>query len=271
MNSFLPMKVTIERIVMETNSPGLHVNTYTLRVQTKGSFSFVPGQFVEISLPGEGEAPFGVASVLNDGMFDVTIKRAGRLTAALHTLSEGDSVFLRGPFGRGFPLEELHGKSLLFVAGGLGLAPLRPLLQYVIENRNSFDNVSMLVAAKAPDELLYTYEYELYRQNARLMLTVDKAAPGWTGSCGFAHEVLEKMELDETARVLVCGPPPMISAVKTVLLARKIPPEHAYTSLEMRMSCGVGKCGHCNIGHQYVCVDGPVFRFDALQKLPGEF
>jgi NAD(P)H-flavin reductase len=233
---------------------------------------FLPGQFVELSIPGVGEAPFGFASSpLEKGYVDLTIKRTGVLTDAIHALLGGDALWIRGPFGTPFPLAEIQGHDVLFVAGGIGLAPLRPLIYYVAEKRADFGAVTMLLAARSSTDLIYREECATWHF-ADVTLTIDREEPDWTGSVGFPHTLVDALAFDRKKTVAVlCGPPIMIKAVAGKLQAAGMPPARILTTLEMRMTCGIGKCGKCNIGHQYVCVDGPVFSLEQLAAMPDEY
>ncbi len=274
MNLYLPRKMRILAITQETQNPHLDIKTY--RLQPFGEPpAFLPGQFMELGLPGAGEAPFGFSSAAyGDGSFDVTVKRTGSFTEVLHALDAGDSVWLRGPFGNHFPLQEMQNAPLLFVAGGLGLAPLRPLLQNVLAARQNFGPIEMLLAARTVGDHIFAYDYDLWQNTPglRLSLTIDKPLPGWPGKSGLPHRLLGEGPPHATdTRALVCGPPVMIKAVAEALLQKGLAPQNIYTTLEMRMSCGLGKCGRCNIGRRYVCVDGPVFRLDELADMPDEY
>ncbi|MCL2662939.1 MAG: FAD/NAD(P)-binding protein [Oscillospiraceae bacterium] len=276
-NPYLPMKAKIERIIQETSSPDLDVKTFKMKLLGDESLSFLPGQFIEFSIPGFGECPFGFASMLqDDGCFDITIKRTGKVTNRIHALDEGANVWIRGPFGNTFPLEKMEGSDLFYVAGGIGLAPLRPFIQYVLspENRKKYGKVNMLLAARSSTDHCFTYDYDTWRTigDTTIQQTIDRDEPDWTGLVGFPHNLIKDMAIDlSNCYAVLCGPPIMIKAVQETLTDMGMPLDRLYTTLEMRMTCGVGKCAKCNIGHQYICVDGPVFSMAELSAMPNEY
>lgn len=272
---YMPIKAKIIDIYQETASTDLDIKTFTLKLD--GTLDYMPGQFVELSIPGRGEAPFGFASSpLIKETLQLTIKRTGSLTDAFHRLSVGDSVFLRGPFGNSFPVDKMEGYNLFFVAGGLGLAPLRPMIAYVFEssNRSKYGKVNMLFAARTSKDHIFKYDFDSWASmpNAELALAIDRAEEGWNNLVGFPHLLVKDIpfDIDKTFAIL-CGPPIMIKFLVETFVNLGMPKEHIYTSLEMRMTCGVGKCGKCNVGHQYVCVDGPVFSMAELAHMPSEY
>lgn len=276
-NPYLPVRAEILSIKVETKSPDLDIKTFKLKLAGGKALDFMPGQFLELTVDGTGEAPFGFASSpLDKDFVEVTIKRTGRVTDALHRLSPGDSVWVRGPFGNTFPIKAMEGRNLTYIAGGVGLAPLRPLIKYVYhpDNRGRFGKVDMLIAARTPGDFVYRDEYEQWSamKDSKVSLTIDRPVDGWTGMVGFPHDLIGGMDLafDSTTFVL-CGPPMMIKAVADKLQAKGCPKDRLVTTMEMRMTCGVGKCGKCNIGHRYVCVDGPVFTLAELGEMPTEY
>jgi len=276
-NPYLPMKARIEKIIQETTSPDLDVKTFRVRFVNNEVFDYLPGQFVEFSIPGAGECPFGFASMLHDdGSFEITIKRTGKVTNKIHALDEGSFVWIRGPFGNTFPLELMEGSNLLFVAGGIGLAPLRPFIQYVLDenNRAKYDKVDMLLAARSSADHCFTYDYDFWRSSRDTIVsqTIDRDEPGWNGLVGFPHILLKEMPLNlDNMFAILCGPPIMIKAVQSTLIEMGLPLDRLYTTLEMRMTCGVGKCAKCNVGRHYICIDGPVFCMAELSVMPTEY
>ncbi|MDR2570026.1 MAG: FAD/NAD(P)-binding protein [Oscillospiraceae bacterium] len=276
-NPYLPIKAVIEKIIQETSSPDLDVKTFKIRLLGDAPFEFMPGQFVEFSVPGMGECPFGFASMLqDDGSFDITIKRTGKVTNRIHALDEGSHVWIRGPFGNTFPMELMEKSDILIVAGGIGLAPLRPFIQYVLgdQRREKYGKVDMLLAARSSGDHCFTYDHEIWRSSREttIEMTIDKDEPGWNGLVGFPHNLIKDKTLNmENLYAILCGPPIMIKAVQGALTEMGLPLERLYTTLEMRMTCGVGKCAKCNIGHQYICVDGPVYSMAELSKMPDEY
>jgi NAD(P)H-flavin reductase len=275
-NPYLPLKAEITDIIQETKSD-LDVKTYRLKFAGGYEMDFMPGQFVELSIPGAGEAPFGFASnpLVKDSI-EISIKRTGSLTDVIHRMKTGDHFWIRGPFGNTFPIEKIEGHDVLFVAGGIGLAPLRPLITYMFDEskRDKFGDIKMLLAARSSSDFIYYYEYPEWRKikDTEIVLTIDNPEPDWTEQVGFPHNLVAELEFDmgKTSAVL-CGPPIMIKFVSQKLIEMGLPKDRILTTLEMRMTCGVGKCGKCNIGHQYVCVDGPVFSLAEIDEMPNEY
>ena len=276
-NAYLPIKARIIEIIQETFSDDLDIKTFRIKLEDDLVMDFLPGQFVEFSIPGVGECPFGFASSpLEKNYFDITIKRTGKVTDRIHSLDVGANVWIRGPFGNTFPLELMENHSLLFVAGGLGLAPLRPFIQYVLDprNRHKYDKVDMLLAARTAKDHCFAYDYPHWRgvEKTTVSQTIDRDESGWDGLVGFPHNLVKEMVLDfSNLYAIVCGPPIMIKVVQQSLTVMGLPLDRLYTTLEMRMTCGVGKCGKCNIGNQYVCTDGPVFSMEELSRMPDEY
>lgn len=232
-----------------------------------------PGQFVEVSVFGIGEAPISVSSspTRPGGSFELCIRNAGSVTAALHRMEPGSVVGIRGPFGRGFPLDELMGMDLLFVAGGLGLVPLRSMINYAVDRRGEFGSVTIIHGARTPADILFADELERWAgvDGFAVHRIVDLADGAWTGSVGVITKLVEQVELNP-ARVaaLVVGPPVMFRFVLKSILSKGVFESRVYLSLERRMKCGVGKCGHCQVDDVYVCRKGPVFPYTRLRKLP---
>ena len=275
-NPYLPSKAEILEIIQETGSD-LDVKTYKLKLSGNDRMEFMPGQFVEFSVPGIGEAPFGFASnPLRNDTIDISIKRTGMLTDTIHALSEGDTVFVRGPFGNTFPVELFEGNDILYIAGGLGLAPLRPLITYIFDekNRGKYGKIRMLIAARSSSDFIFFREYNEWRKmkDTEVTLTIDKEEENWDECVGFPHDLVVGMSFDmKKTYAVLCGPPIMIKFVSQKLTDMGMAPERIYTTLEMRMTCGVGNCGKCNIGRKYICVDGPVFSLAELGEMPSEY
>ena len=276
-NPYLPSKAEIVSIVQETTSAELDVKTYKFRFVNGGVMEFMPGQFVELSIPGVGEAPFGFASnPLVKDYIEISIKRTGSLTDEIHKLKEGDFAWIRGPYGNTFPTEKIEGNDILYIAGGLGLAPLRPLITYVFDesNRGKFGKVQMLLAARTSRDFIFFNEYAEWRKmkDTEITLTIDNPEDDWPEKVGFPHNLVADMEFNIPKTIAVlCGPPIMIKFVSQTLMEMGFPQDRILTTLEMRMTCGIGKCGKCNIGHKYVCIDGPVFSLAELDEMPGEY
>ena len=226
----------------------------------------MPGQFVEVSVPGFGEAPISVSSAPNGGnAFELVVRKAGNVTGALHRLEAGAKVGIRGPFGTHFPVDGvMQGRDVLFICGGIGLVPVRSAIQYVLAHRDDYGAVTILVGTKTPAERLFADEMAQWaaRDDTTVLETVDKGDDSWTGSEGVITTLMPGLEMEPANTVVVvCGPPVMYKFVLFELDKVAVTPENVYVSLERRMKCGVGKCGHCQINGFYVCQDGPVFRF----------
>jgi NAD(P)H-flavin reductase len=247
------------------------VCTYELAFEddvTRRSFAFQPGQFNMLYLPGIGEAAISISSdpSRTDSLLH-TVRAVGSVTRALTRLHVGDQILLRGPFGSCWPLETVGGHDLVIAAGGLGLAPLRPVLYEVARRRDRYRRVTLLYGARTPSDLLYTGEYEAWRSaGLDVRTTVDLGDERWTGRIGVVTTLLDGLDLDVAeTRLFTCGPEIMMRFVIYAALARKVNQEHLFLSLERNMNCAVGLCGHCQFGPRFVCKDGPVFRYDVLE------
>ncbi len=253
-------------------------NLYHIQIidpEERRRFSFSPGQFLMLEVPGIGEAPFSISSSPSrHGNVEFCIRKAGNLTNFLAKINRGTHVGLRGPFGTSFPMEEMHGQNILLIAGGLGLAPLRTSISYVQENRSRFNNVDIIYGTKDPSQLLFTYEYDMWRKDdIRLNIIIEKAVPSWKGPVGLITKILEELfsEKDDSfyknAYAIVCGPPVMFKFVCNMLTEAGIPMQKMFVSLERRMHCGMGKCCRCNVGSTYTCLKGPVFDYWTVMNL----
>jgi sulfhydrogenase subunit gamma (sulfur reductase) len=228
-------------------------------------FTFLPGQFVMIEVPGYGEVPITVcSSTSNKGFIEVCVRKVGTVTNVLHRAGRGAKVGIRGPFGTHFPLERMKGNSILLIAGGLGLAPLRAPIFYVTENRSEFKDVHILYGTKSPDQELFDYQYESWRRidGVDIRIIVEKPDEKWKGPVGLITQLLDDVTVDPNETyAIVCGPPVMFKFVCQRLNQMGIPMDRMYVSLERRMHCGMGKCCRCNVGSTYTCTDGPVFDY----------
>ena len=235
---------------------------------------YIPGQFVMMSIPGEGEAPFCISSTPSrPGMLEFCIRNMGTLTSTLFSIKENQTVGIRGPYGNGFPIDKMEGKDILIVAGGMGSAPLRSLLLYVLDNRDRFGRLIYLHGAKNEGEMLFKEEFIQLKQreDVEMLMSVDKDEAGtWPYKVGLVTTLFKDLgKIDATnTYAAVCGPPVMYKFVIADLKARKVPDDHIILSLERRMKCGVGKCGHCQINQIYVCKDGPVFNYSKIRGVP---
>ena len=228
-------------------------------------FTFLPGQFVMVEVPGYGEVPISISgSASNRGFLELCIRRAGMVTSVLHRAKTGSRVGLRGPFGTSFPVAMMRDHHVLLIAGGLGLAPLRSAILHVTENRSDFRNVHILYGTKTPDQLLFDYQYEQWRRvdGVNLSIIVEEGGDGWTGEVGLVTKLLDRIPIEpDRTYAIVCGPPVMFKFVCNKLGELGIPMRRMFVSLERRMHCGMGKCCRCNIGSTFTCKDGPVFDY----------
>lgn len=234
-------------------------------------FSFLPGQFVMVEVPGFGEVPISISgSNSQKGFIELCIREAGQVTTMLHRARPGARVGIRGPFGSYFPMEKMKGHSILLIAGGLGLAPLRAPITYVTENRSDFHHVHILYGTTDPTQLLFDYQYEQWRRidGVNLSIIVDNPDASWKGPVGRVTTLLENISvpMDDTYAI-VCGPPVMFKFVCNMLSGMGMPMDRMFVSLERRMHCGMGKCCRCNVGSTYVCMEGPVFDFWTVMNL----
>jgi sulfhydrogenase subunit gamma (sulfur reductase) len=231
----------------------------------RDAFRFAAGQFVEVSIFGVGEAPISISSAPSKGGFiELCVRNAGDVTRALHQKQCGDIVGLRGPFGRGFPFEVMKGHDVLLVAGGLGIAPLKSLINHIHDERHDFGRVTILLGAKNPSEILFRKQFDMWkhREDFDLIMTVDQPDDSWDGEVGLVTKLFGQLDIDpDNTFGAICGPPVMYRYVIDEMRQKKMNVDHIYVSFERRMKCGIGKCGHCGVGHQYACIDGPVFNY----------
>jgi len=271
-NPYLPLMARIVRIdkMAENN------HLFTLRFvddRLARSFRHSPGQFLMLSIPGAGEAPISIASSPSrPEALDLCVRRIGRVTDALYRLRTNDVVGVRGPYGNGYPIQEMTGNHLLIVAGGLGMAPLRSLLWYALDHRDRFETVTLMYGAKRPADILFRDELEglVDRTDVQCLLTVDAdASGGWSGRIGLLPTLFDHVRLDPLRTyAAICGPPVVYKFVLRKLLQLGFPKNRILMSLERRMKCGIGKCGHCSIGYRYTCLHGPIFTYWDALNLP---
>lgn len=237
------------------------------------SFTYRPGQFIMLSVVGTGEAPFSISSSpTRPGIIELCVRRIGHVTNALFRLPSSTRVGIRGPYGNGFPVEKLEGNHLLLIAGGLGMAPLRSLLWYALDNRSKFKDVTLMYGGRSPDEMLFKYELLnlIDRADMNCLLTVDRDTSGrWKTGIGPVTELFDDIDFDPTQTyAAICGPDVMFKFVLKKLLGQNFSKDRILMSLERNMQCGVGKCGHCMIGYKYTCLDGPIFTYWDAINLP---
>ena len=234
---------------------------------------YVPGQFVEVSMPGLGEAPISISSspTQADG-FELVVRNVGNVTRAIHKLKPGDKLGVRGPYGNGnYPTEEVTGRHLVFICGGIGLVPQRSFINYVLDNRDDYCDVAILLGTKDYTQRFFTSELERWSKNddINFLETIDEAHCQWDGNVGVVTTLISEIKSDFSSSVFfICGPPIMYKFVLMTLAEKQVPDENIYVNLERKMKCGVGKCGHCQINDKYVCMDGPVFRYCDLDSIP---
>ncbi len=274
-NPYIPYPVIIEDIITENDDRDL--KTFKLAFDRKeDEFSYAPGQFAEVSIFGKGESPFGIASSPTEkGSLLFTVKRTGTVTEELHNSEKGRKIGVRGPLGNSFPWKRMEGKNIVIVSGGFAFTTLRSAITYMLDNREKFGKITAVYGARDPGELLYKELLKEWQEHSSidLTLTVDREIESdWSGKVGLVPNVLKEVgPAAENALALVCGPPIMIRFTTPVLLELGFEKEDIILSLENRMKCGIGKCGRCNIGSRYVCVDGPVFTYAELESLPPEY
>lgn len=265
-NPYQPIEAIVEEIIQETPN----IKTFVLK--PKEVIEFKTGQFVELTFPGVGEAPFTPSSNPNiKERMELTIMKVGRITNFLHTISKGTILGIRGPYGNGYPLGEFEGKEILIVGGGVGLAPLRSLILTLFSKIENFKKILLCYGARTPMDILYKNEITqwLKKKKIDVRITVDVGDKTWKGNVGLVTSILKDLSLDLDKSVsCVCGPPVMMKFTTLKLLDLGFKPHQIYLSMEKNMSCGLGKCGHCRLGRYYVCKDGPVFCYEKIRDIP---
>ncbi len=277
-NPYIPMLTTVKDIISENKVNDIKTLDLIFKNEEdyKG-FQHIPGQFAEISLIGKGECPIGIASSpTEEGSIKFTIKKMGTVTSGFHNCEVGDTVGIRGPCGNGWPMEEMKGKNIVVIGGGFAFSTLRSLVIYILDdkNRKDYNDITVVYGNRDSGEVLYQQDLEVWkkREDINVILTIDREEEGWTEKVGFVAPVVKEVAPSpDNAIAVVCGPPIMIKTTISVLEELKFKDEQILNSLEMRMKCGIGKCGRCNIGNKYVCVDGPVFSLAELKKMPSEY
>ena len=262
-NPYRPIETEVLEVITETPT------IMTVKLKPKEEITFETGQFIELTIPGVGEAPFTPSSrpSMKD-MMEVTVMKVGKVTEKIHQLKKGDAIGLRGPFGKGYPLDEFKGKEILVVGGGCGFAPLRSLMYTLFDRSSDFKKLFFRGGCKTPKELLYKDETKEWakREDLDLKLTVDVDDSRCKGNVGLVTTILDDMDMDcKNGIAIVCGPPIMMKFSTLKLIDLGFKDENIYLSMEKNMSCGIGKCGHCRIGIYYACKDGPVFSYDKIK------
>lgn len=268
-NPYIPQPAKLLEAVEETPT------IKTLVVEPAEAVAFRAGQFVQLTLPGVGEAPFTPSSSPSEPeRVAITILRTGAVTNRLHTCTPGQMLGLRGPFGKGYPVEKLEGKEVLVVGGGVGLAPLRALILALLDNLDPIKRMSIKYGARCMEELLYTDQHANWTADAKvdMAVTIDNPQEGWTGPTGVVTTLLKGLDIDKSnCYTFVCGPSVMLKFTTLALIEEGIKPEQIYLSMNRRMSCGMGLCGRCNIGQYYLCKDGPDMNYALVKDAPNLF
>jgi 2-polyprenylphenol hydroxylase and related flavodoxin oxidoreductases len=272
-NPYLPHLATVVEVITETPN----IKTFRLVLKDEKlmeSFHFEPGQVGQLSMFGSGESTFVINSPpTRKEYLQFSVMRAGKNTTALHSLVAGDTVGVRAPLGNHFPYDAMKGKDLVFIGGGIGMAPLRTLMLFMLDNRKDYGKISLLYGARSPADMAFSYELPewIERDDLDCVLTIDREAEGWEHRVGLIPNVLLEMApAPKNCIALTCGPPIMIKFTLQALEKLGFAPAQIYTTLERRMKCGIGICGRCNIGDKYVCIDGPVFSLEQLKAIPNE-
>lgn len=261
-----PLKAIITDVKKETGD----VRTYSL-LPENFYYRAKPGQFNMVGFPGVGEAPISLSSVVSEGKFQHTIRAVGRVTRFMERFGKGDEIHFRGPYGSYWPLEDARGEDVLIVAGGVGIAPLRPVIQEILNMRNSFGKVTLIYGSRTPDNILFMSEIEMWGKEIEVFLTVDEIPPKmrWNYDIGLVTQLIDKSAVDPLKTfAFICGPEIMMLFVSKGLFLRGFLPSRVYVSLERRMRCGIAQCGHCQHGSKFVCKDGPVFLYKDISRLP---
>lgn len=258
-NEYKPQKSKILEVFPQTDID------FTFKIET--DMKPILGQFLQLSIPKVGEAPISISD-FDDKSLEITIRKVGRVTDELYELKAGDHLFIRGPYGNGFPLEKYLGKDIIIAAGGTGLAPVKGIINRYYRNPDKINSLNIILGFKTPKDILFKPEIKKWSKKFNVILTVDKGDETWQGSEGLITEFIRDIPVEDPANtiVLVVGPPPMMKFSCREFL-KQIPEESIWVSFERKMSCGIGKCGHCKINETYVCLEGPVFNYTKSKEL----
>ena len=277
-NPYIPKITTIKSIISENDVND--IKTFELvfdKSEDYKNFKYIPGQFSELSIFGKGECPIGIASSPTEkDSIKFTIKKMGTVTTAFHNMEVGEKIGIRGPLGNGWPIEQMKGKNIIIIGGGFAFSTLRSLTEFILDekHRDDYEDLLVIYGNRNPGEVLYKNDIKCWqkRDDIEVILTIDNEAEGWDYKVGYVAPVVKEVgPSPENALVAVCGPPIMIKTTIDVLEELNFKGVQILNSLEMRMKCGIGKCGRCNVGDKYVCIDGPVFSLAELRKLPDEY
>jgi sulfhydrogenase subunit gamma (sulfur reductase) len=260
----VPRPAVIKHIINESRD----VKSFVIEMQEGRVMHAVPGQFVEVSVQGMGEATFAVSRLIQKKkQFIVSVKRLGHLTKMLHRSAEGNIIGVRGPYGNNFPLDEWQGKDVMIIGGGIGLAPLRPVIDHILAHRSDYGHLDIIFGARSPEDILFKEDLEKWQKAKDIVLytAIDIPHEGWEGRVGLIPAVVRDVNIKPDDRIaVICGPPVMIRFTVAAMKDLGWPEHSIYTTLEMKMQCGIGQCGRCNIGEKFICKDGPVFRLDEI-------
>lgn len=277
-NIYIPKLTSIKNIVSENKVNDIKTFELTFKNQEDHqNFKYIPGQFAEISIIGKGECPIGIASSPTEtSSIKFTIKKMGTVTSGFHDMEIGDIIGVRGPFGNGWPVEDMKGKNIVIIGGGFAFSTLRSLVIYMLDDRfrKLYKNITVIYGNRDSGEVLYRNDLDDWknRNDLNVTLTIDREQEGWNEKVGFVAPIVKEVApSSDNSIAIVCGPPIMIRTTIAVLEELGFKDEQILNSLEMRMKCGVGKCGRCNIGNKYVCIDGPVFSLAELKEMPDEY
>ncbi len=258
LKSVIDLTPDVKLLKVELADPGI-----------RASFDYKPGQFAMLSAFGEGEAPFGIVSLANEDGLEFAVRRIGSVTRALHETEPGESLGIRGPFGNCFPLENYVNKNIVIIGGGIGMAPLRPVIKKILGQRNKYGKLLIINGARSPKDLVFAPEFQTWMEapNTKLVLTVDRGDEKWGGKVGLIPDVVKEVAPSpDNTIAIVCGPPIMIYYTLQALKNLNFKENQIVTTLEAKMKCGMGKCARCNVGEKYVCKDGPVFTLEQISQ-----
>lgn len=257
-NPYMPIKALVLEVARQTD------NISTFKIAT-GDLNPVPGQFIEVSIPKVGECPVSISD-FNEGYIELTIRQAGKVTTAINSLKKGDYLFIRGPYGNGFPIEKFKDKRLVMMLGGIGLVPVKGIINHYYQN-GGIKKLDLLIGFRTPQEIIFKDDLAMWQDRFNIIITVDEGGQEWPGKMGLVSELVKELKVAGQDAAIVVGPIPMIKAAAEELVKCGMRKENIWVSLERRMSCGIGKCGHCKINDQYVCTDGPVFDYQKAEAL----